>query len=313
MPTTPWSDTAAALALLKRQQKAWPAAHAGYEALEEISVRSLRVGDLTVRVQYNPARILSSGAATDASSILRRPCFLCPDRRPKEQEALSMGPDYELLCNPYPIFPQHFIIASRRHEPQRIGDRIDDFLETARCLEGLTLFYNGPHCGASAPDHLHFQAVTSHYMPLDSEAALHQSPPIWQGDTGEICLLNNYLRNGFILSSDTAEGAISLFRHVYNALPLVNNEPEPRMNLFSRYDGGRRQLILIPRRLHRPRQYYAPGAERLLTSPGAADIGGVFITALASDYERITPFLLRDIYAQVSFPADVLKDFFNSY
>ncbi|MDR1555762.1 MAG: DUF4922 domain-containing protein [Tannerellaceae bacterium] len=301
METEKWTDTTEALALLARQRKVWPMAKAGYEALDNVKVKRLHIDGLEFKVQYNPARILSSGAKTDAQSLRERPCFLCPSHLPPEQEALPMGERYLLLCNPYPIFPEHFTIASRRHMEQQIYTSFSDFLEIAQHLSGFTLFYNGPQSGASAPDHLHFQAVTPSYMPIDEEAGLHKGTPLLKEEAGAIYRLSGYLRNGFILESGTAERAASLFKHLYKVLPLAGDDTEPRMNIFCRYGEGRWQVIIVPRKVHRPRQYYAEGDEQILTAPGAADIGGVFITAREQDYEKITPELLRDIYGQIAF------------
>jgi hypothetical protein len=270
--------------------------------MEKVKVKLLHVDGLKFKVQYNPARILSSGAKTDAQSIRERPCFLCPGRLPRRQEALPMGGDYLLLCNPYPIFPQHFTIASRRHLEQRIHPRFADFLAIARHLAGLTLFYNGPQSGASAPDHLHFQAVTPSYMPIDQEAGLHRGTPLFAEAAGEVCLLCGYLRAGFILEAGNREGATSLFGRIYKLLARrAEGDAEPRMNIFCRYAEGRWQVIIVPRITHRPRQYYAQGDDHVLTAPGAADIGGVFITTLEKDYDKMTPELLRDIYTQITF------------
>jgi hypothetical protein len=310
METERWSNTADALALLARQRMAWPLARTGFDALDRVRVKQIDIGGLTFKVQYNPARFISSGAKTDAQFLCERPCFLCPSSLPPEQEALPMGSRYLLLCNPYPIFPEHFTIAARRHVAQHIYACFTDFLTVARKLSGLTLFYNGPQSGASAPDHLHFQAVTRRYMPIDDEAGRLKGIPLLQEAGGEIYLLSGYLRNGFVLESGTEEGACSLFRRLYHTLrPHVEGDTEPRMNLFCRYEEGQWQLILIPRLTHRPRQYYAEGDDRILTAPGSADIGGVFITAREKDFDKVTPDLLRDIYGQITFSDAAIKRF----
>jgi hypothetical protein len=306
MGTDEWHNAEEARALLARQREAWPTLRAGCEALERAAVKGFGIGDLRFKAQYNPARVGSSAARTDSVSVGQRPCFLCPARLAPQQEALPMGTDYLLLCNPYPIFPEHFTIASRRHLPQRILDSFADFLQMAQRLSGLTLFYNGPQCGASAPDHLHFQAVTRGYMPVDSETEGRQGAPLLKETYGIVCRLSDYLRNGFVIEAQTAEGAEALFVRVLNVLPLAANEPEPRMNVFCRYEEGRWLTTLIPRLAHRPRQYYAEGEERLLVSPGAADMGGVFVTVLEKDFDRMTPDLARDIYRQTAFDDDAL-------
>ena len=296
-----WTDTAGALGLLARQRAVWPMAGAGYAALDKVRLKRFCIDGLRFEVQYNPARILSSAAKTDAQSLRERPCFLCPSHLPAEQEALPMGRDFLLLCNPFPIFREHFTIASRRHEPQQIGLSFARLLVMARHLSGFTLFYNGPQCGASAPDHLHFQAVTASYMPIDGEAWLRRGAACLREKEGAAYLLCGYLRNGFILEAVSEDGACSLFKSICRALQTLAEGPaEARMNLFCRYVEDRWRLILIPRTAHRPRQYCARGEEQFLTSPGAADIGGVFVTVRERDFEKASPELLRDIYGQIT-------------
>jgi hypothetical protein len=295
-----WSNTSKALELLARQRWDWPELKAGYEALERMQVKTLSLGGLKVKVQYNPARSLSSAARTDALYLRERPCFLCPSHLPHRQEKLPMGSRYLLLCNPYPIFPEHFTIAARRHTPQLIKPYFADFLMAAKQLSGLTLFYNGPQCGASAPDHLHFQAVTRSYMPIDTEAELHKGLCLLSAEDGSIHQLERYLRAGFVLESTTEAGACALFERLYKVIrALVDGDDEPRMNLFCQYIGQGWQVIVIPRMAHRPWQFHARGDDQILVSPGAADIGGVFVTTREEDYWKISPTLLREIYKQL--------------
>lgn len=297
-----WVSSSQAIELLTKQIATWPLAAKNYQALESVQLRSFDMGGFTLKVQYNPARILSSGAKVDAKSIRERPCFLCPDHLPVEQMRLTFGSHYLVLSNPYPIFPHHFTIPSREHARQAIATRFADFLELARRLNQFTLFYNGPKCGASAPDHAHFQAVTRSIMPMDDETerqVQHYGQLVLQEDDGTVQTLTHYLRNGFVIKAQTQETAIRLFQKVYRALELKPDEYEPRMNLFGFYRQETWTIILIPRRQHRPWQYEAEGEDHLLSSPGAADIGGLFITTLPEDFAKITPGLLRDVYEQV--------------
>lgn len=297
-----WISAPQAIELLSKQLATWPLAAQNYRALEEVQTKTFDMGGFRVNVQFNPARILSSGAKTDALSLSRRRCFLCPDQLPVEQERLPFGFRYVVLCNPYPIFPEHFTIPAREHAPQQIASRFDDWLDLTRRLEGLTLFYNGPKSGASAPDHAHFQAVTSEVMPIDYEIGPWMQAyghPVMRRPEGMLAYFTHYLRNGFVIEARTRQAASELFRAVYEALDIHPGEIEPRLNLFGRFGEGAWRLIVIPRRQHRPRQFDAPEPERLLSSPGAADMGGLFITARKEDFEKISPDLLRDIYRQV--------------
>lgn len=327
-----WVSASQATDLLAKQLVTWPLAKQNYQALERVRVKSFDMGGFTLRVQYNPARAVSTGAKVDARSLQARPCFLCPEHLPVEQERLPFGFHYLVLCNPYPIFPQHFTIPTRKHLPQRILPRIEDFLEMARRLAPLTLFYNGPHSGASAPDHAHFQAVTRGVMPIDEEALRlkHLYPigestfsrppkapladrlkhPQADGESARVIPLTGYERNGFVILADTQEAAVRLFRQVYAALPIPPGQPEPMMNLFGYYVDNAWMLVVIPRKRHRPWQYEAEGADHLLSSPGAADIGGLFITPLEKDFEKMTPELLRDIYRQVCLSDQEVEEIF---
>lgn len=297
-----WISSSQAIELLSKQLATWPLAAKNYRALKDVQTRTFDMGGFCVHVQFNPARILSSGAKTDVSSLARRPCFLCPDQLPVEQERLPFGFRYLVLCNPYPIFPEHFTIPSREHAPQQIASRFDDWLDLIRRLEGFTLFYNGPKCGASAPDHAHFQAVTGQAMPIDYEIEpwmRKHGHPVLRHPEGTLSYFTHYLRNGFVIEARSRQAASELFRRVYDALEIHPQEAEPRLNLFGRFGEEGWRLIVIPRRQHRPRQFDADGPDRLLSSPGAADMGGFFITARQEDFEKISPEILRDIYEQV--------------
>lgn len=297
-----WVSSSQADELLTKQLATWPLAARNYEALEHVQSRSFEIEGFTIRVQFNPARITSAGAKVDKQSISNRKCFLCPDHLPVEQERLPFGFHYLVLCNPYPIFPQHFTIPSREHAEQMILPRFTDFLELTRRLNDFTLFYNGPRCGASAPDHAHFQAVSRGIMPIDTEIDtwLEQyGLPVYQDTEGGIRAFTHYLRNGFVITAGTREKTLALFTQVYNGLPLVPGETEPRMNIFGSYQKGQWKIIVIPRRQHRPWQYEAEGEAHLLSSPGAADVGGLFITARQEDFEKISRETLQDIYQQV--------------
>lgn len=317
-----WVSSSQATELLSKQLVTWPLAEKNYKALEAVQVKSFDMGGFSIRAQFNPARIVSTGAKVDARSLKERKCFLCPENLPVEQERLPFGLRHLVLCNPYPIFPQHFTIPTRAHTPQRILPQWDDFLELTRRLAPFTLFYNGPRCGASAPDHAHFQAVSRGIMPLDEEVAefiRHPYASVYdtrmRAYTTPLCErirhsyasvygarifpLTGNLRPGLVIQAATAEAATRLFKEIYAALPLPPGEPEPMMNLFGSYYDNQWVITMIPRKRHRPWQYEAEGDDHLLSSPGAADIGGLFITPLEKDFKKINPELLRDVYQQV--------------
>jgi glycosyltransferase involved in cell wall biosynthesis len=291
--------------MLQEQLEVWPLAGENYKAYETICSRRVDMGGFTVEVQYNPSRMPPAGIKPGGQCTRQRKCFLCCDNLPREQRRLAFGEDYFVLCNPYPIFPEHFTIPTREHAGQEIASRFGDFLELARRLDAHTVFYNGPKSGASAPDHVHFQAVTRRRMPveweLDERIAAHKAVP--DGKGGAVYALTGYLRNGFVVKAQTADRATALFRLIYHALDVAPGETEPRMNLLGMYNEGEGwTIVIIPRRQHRPWQCFAEGEEQFLSSPGAADMGGIFITLRKEDFERVTPDILRDIYGQVCYP-----------
>ena len=308
-----WINASQATELLAKQLVTWPLAKDNYNALKGVLTKSFEMDGFTIRVQFNPARIISTGAKIDASHIKNRKCFLCLDNLPIEQERLSFGYHHLLLCNPYPIFPQHFTIPTRQHTPQRILPQLDDFLTIVKKLSPLTVFYNGPRSGASAPDHAHFQAVTREIMPLDYEIETKVKQSGFGSKENKIILLSNYLRNGFIIQASTQNAANELFHAIYERLPLQEGENEPMMNVFGSFSNDRWIITIIPRKQHRPWQYSAEEEDNLLSSPGAADIGGLFITPLKKDFDKITPHILKDVYQQVCFDSQMIEEIFRTF
>lgn len=293
-----------AAALWERQRQSWPLLAANCADLEKVKVKIIRVKDTTVCVQHNPARIQSSNAKVEPHEVRSRPCFLCSSNLPVLQEKVPIHPLYWLLCNPYPIFQTHFTLPFRRHRPQRILPNFSDLLRLTKIMPAYTFFYNGPRCGASLPDHHHFQAVTSGQMPLEAEVdnMLKKGLPIVKRfGAATLYWFCDSLRSGFILLSETASDAICLFEQLYYALPIqsLEGDEEPKMNLLANYRDRRWRVICVPRRKHRPRQYWEMDKAHFLTSPGAADIGGLFVVPRQEDFEKVTPALLEDIYQQV--------------
>ena len=294
-----WVSSSQATELLSKQLVTWPLAEKNYKALEAVQVKSFDMEGFSIRAQFNPARIVSTGAKVDARSLKERKCFLCPENLPVEQERLPFGFRHLVLCNPYPIFPLHFTIPTRKHTPQLILPQWNDFLELTRRLAPFTVFYNGPRSGASAPDHAHFQAVTRGIMPLDEEVTQFIRQSYASVYDNRIYPLTGNLRPGLVIQAATEEAATQLFKKIYAALPILPGEPEPMMNIFGSYYDNNWVITVIPRKRHRPWQYEAEGNDHLLSSPGTADIGGLFITPLEKDFKKINPELLRDVYQQV--------------
>lgn len=298
-----WVSSAQASELLIKQLAVWPLAKKKYQDLQAIQIKQVDMGGFIIEVQFNPARITSTNA--DMSATRERKCFLCAKNLPIEQIRLPFGYDYYVLCNPYPIFKEHFTIPSKLHEVQEIKTRMPDMLELAYRMNKHTIFYNGPHSGASAPDHAHFQAVTSMQMPIEKEIDLHLSKHgnvILDFDKNRIYMFINYLRNGFLIESKNQVIALILFNIVYDKLCKDREtDTEPGMNIFCKYRNGMWKLIIIPRKKHRPEHFYAVGEDQFLSSPGAADMGGLFITPRVEDFNKADASIIRDIYKQVCY------------
>jgi len=245
----------------------WELARENYRALRQVEVKTLFVDGYEFKIQFNPARIISSAAKVDAQSIKERKCFLCEENRPAEQKGILFSERYTLLINPYPIFPRHLTIPAIEHTPQRIAIRFGNMLDLAQQLDDYVVFYNGPKCGASAPDHFHFQAGNKGFLPIEKA--------------------KNWF-NTIRLESENKQEIIDRFQQVYSTLPLKSGDDEPMMNILAWYESGKWIVCIFPRKKHRPACYFAEGDANLLISPAAIDLGGVFIIPLGKDFLKIT-------------------------
>lgn len=269
--------------LFFNQLNNWEQLHHAIEQLDTVKSKQLKWNDgSSVTIQYNPARITSTSASVDNKKLSKRPCFLCEENRPIEQQCISFLSKYVILCNPFPILQNHLTIALHSHVPQRVRNKIGDILTLTEQLDEYIVFYNGPKCGASAPDHFHIQAG------LKSEV-------LKQG--------YNDLRTCMMINSDNRDEAIELFEEVYQYLSsLQPDENEPMINIISYYEKGMYNINIFPRKQHRPTQYYDERNEKLLISPGALDMAGLLITVREEDFKKIDKSDIEDIYNQVSLP-----------
>lgn len=290
--------------LFRRQLDCWEEARNNYAALHDIKIKTLDVGQVTYTIQFNPARIVSSSAKVDKQSILRRPCFLCAENRPAEQEGLPIGGHYTLLVNPLPIFPHHLTLPENRHTEQCIIDRFDDMLGLARELKDFTLFYNGPRCGASAPDHAHFQAGDRHFMPIESNWRPLVADTVGTLRHATLYHLKDLPRTTLVLESADRGDLVELFNIIYNEMTLKLGNDEPMMNLLTLYEDGGWVVFLFPRDRHRPACFDAEGDDNLLSSPASVELGGVFITPVAGDFEKIDSAILSQILSEVCLSPD---------
>lgn len=265
---------------LLRQLDTWADARHRYKDLQLVKTRDLVTDRLTMRAQFNPARMLSTGANIDSKAIKERECFLCAKNRPEEQMTKDFDSRFELLLNPFPILPHHFTIPARRHQPQVI---VGNYGEMHRILErypDLTVFYNGPRCGASAPDHLHFQAGTSVIVPLQAEwqrLSRTLSPVITINGEEGIWSIGDYPVPALLIRSRTLENDERLFRKLYKVMTVEKGDTEPMMNIVCWRTGYDYLSVIFPRRKHRPDCYRAEGEDRMMVSPGALDMAGLII------------------------------------
>jgi len=289
--------------LLARQREGWPALAAGCSSLQAAHSREIRDGAMKVCIQFNPRRIVSMSAAVDPESIRRRPCFLCPGNLPAQQQAILYRDEYLVLCNPAPILPDHLTIASLDHLPQALPDRLGDLLRlSADFGPGRIVFYNGPRSGASAPDHLHFQAAPAGCLPVERDVlSPGNRARIARRNGVTLCRTGGLGRGALVIEGEAGAFVAAAVAEVLRALGrLTGAEGEPLLNMLCAYTGRGWRLILFPRRKHRPDAYFREGTERLLVSPGAVDMGGLLVTSREEDFLRLDRDLVREIFRDVA-------------
>lgn len=290
---------------VQEQLATWPLASDNHRALENVHVREVDVNGLTVRLQFNPARMISSAAKLSKEDIAKRRCFLCVENRPSVQMNIPFegcnGHQYHILVNPYPIFSDHLVVAKASHQDQTIAGRYQDMLMLAKAYTECSFYYNGPCCGASAPDHHHFQGVPRGVMPL--EVSVDSGRFLNAVLTYEDAALYHYenFSNGiFVISSQSAESASYLFDRLMAAADMPEGDVEPRINLFSWWTGEQYRTIVYFRRCHRSHHYFSDGPDHLTMSPGCADMAGVFIVPVEEEYHKITPGLLSEMISEIT-------------
>ena len=265
----------------------WPMAAGNFEALKGVKVKEVALPGWTIKVQFNPARIVSSSAKVDAKSLKERKCFLCAQNRPDVQRGISWGDKYTILINPFPIFPRHLTIPDDGHVDQLIEGRIADMMSLAQQLDEYTVFYNGPRCGASAPDHMHFQAGNSDFLTLGEALEAAELKTVATDGDSVLALVDTLPLNVFVIDADTPEAGQRLFSRLYAAIPVPEGEREPMMNLLCYATAAGVRLVVIPRKRHRPSFYDTEGEGTMLLSPASVDMGGVFITPLEKDFNAL--------------------------
>jgi hypothetical protein len=282
-------------ALFKRQVRAWPQLAKGIEGLARAETRSVRIDGFDIFIRHIPHRIGSTTAAVDRESVAHRPCFLCRENLPAEEEGLPFGTDFMLYCNPFPIVDRHLTIAHRSHTAQRIVSQFGTMLDLAAALPGYFIIYNGPECGASAPDHMHFQAGLRNLLPIEKDTAGVAGPTV-----------PNYARRTLLFRErnrsvliDRVEAAIDLLART------TGKTGEPLLNIASVHDRDEWTTYLFPRRKHRPDVFHTG---ELTVSPAAIDLCGMFVVPVERDFQKITGEAIIAIFREITFPEDQFNE-----
>lgn len=269
------------------QLEVWEDARQRFHDLADVTVKDFGM----VRLQFNSARMVSTGAKIDKKTLQKRACFLCAQNRPAVQTSLPFGDDFEILINPFPILPIHFTIPARIHQPQSIQGHYGAMHRLLMEHPGLTVFYNGPKCGASAPDHMHLQAGTGCELPLQAnwKKLSEQMEVICELSGGDrLGAIDGFCCPLFAIVCKSSENNEKLFEQLYKAMPMREDETEPMMNIVSWRDGEEYIFVIIPRKKHRPDCYFAEGEAQTLVSPGALDMSGLIITPRPEDFQKLS-------------------------
>jgi hypothetical protein len=288
--------------LLSAQKESWPLLGQGYRALEKVRVREIVCAGFTVRIQHNPGRSTSTLASVEDNDVRSRPCFLCLRNLPVEQKGILYQGRYLILCNPTPVLPGHLTIAHLKHQPQSMDREIHTFLQLITDLgEDWIVLYNGPKCGASAPDHLHFQAIPAGNTPLERElSARGMGAPSVISEGVSFCSLRGMGRSIAALTGSDSEALGKALRSYLNGLAARQGlSEEPMVNIagLQREDGL--HLYIFPRSKHRPYAFFREGDERVLVSPAIIEMMGIFVTPAERDFDRLTADAVTDIYREV--------------
>lgn len=299
--------------LFSSQINDWDLARINYGHLERVKTRKLDFGGFGILVQFNPERMRSSAAKVDAKSIEARPCFLCSINRPLQQRGVPFEQDLVFLVNPFPIFPWHLTIPSNLHTDQRILHNFSTMLRLSEAIPDYIVFYNGPQCGASAPDHLHFQAGNRGFLPIETDFSGGKFTRSMTRKSGvDILLWSGYLRGVVTLRGSDRKSLTVVFNNFFEKFSAVQPErPEPMINILAYHDPKGWIIHLIPRKLHRPLQFFNEGTDQILISPASVDLGGVIITPREEDFTKITTSDVADIFNQVCINENELTGFFS--
>ncbi len=277
--------------LFVRQLRQWPQLAKGVEGLAQAKTRRVRIDWYDIFIRHIPHRMASTTAVVDRESIAKRPCFLCADNLPAEEEGLQFDENFTIYCNPFPIVDHHLTIAHKEHGSQRITNQFGNMLDLASALDGYFVVYNGPECGASAPDHMHFQAGSRVLFPIEKDTA---------GMTG--VTVPNYARNVFLFRGWDRSALIDRMDRAIDLLSeTTGKRAEPMVNIAVFHERGEWIAYLFPRGKHRPEVFHTG---ELTVSPASIDLCGIFVVPLARDFERIAGDAISAIFREVTLPDD---------
>jgi hypothetical protein len=296
--------------LFFQQKSRWPALSDGIDALNRVLVREIPCNGFSVKLQFNPARITSSAAPVDPQSISRRPCFLCPENLPDPQKGVLYRQEFLILCNPFPIFNKHYTVSHITHIPQSFAGSVTLFLELAKDLSpDFNVFYNGPRAGASAPDHLHFQAAPAGVLPIEKELReAHNHSPATLMDGISFFTVENLGRKIIVIEGNAIDAVSAALLTIMDRLKAaIPTSDEPMMNLFCSYRENIWRIVIFLRRKHRPDAYYLTCKKRILISPGLADMAGLIITPVEKDFDTLDAATLENIYLEVSLDTNTIQ------
>ena len=304
-------------ALIDQQIETWSLLRDGCEAFAQIEIKRVRVQESEVVIQHNPRRIRSTAASVDKASVENRGCFLCPENLPQEEKGIAYGDHLVILCNPFPVLDRHLSIVHREHVPQQIEGNVESLLALAHDL-GPRYFalYNGPECGASAPDHLHFQACSRELLPIEEN--LYEDEPVLVEDCSyceetarnsfELFTLGGCGRSVVVFRGGNRDEVAYWVYEVIKELALQTDKTEPLINVICTYDPKVWTVYLFPRSKHRPAVFYAEGEQRLVVSPGAIDMAGVVVVPEREHFDKIDGERMAAIFSEVSMNGDIVND-----
>ncbi len=289
-------------ALIAQQQKSWPLLRDAIAGLDEVEYKRFTIKGSHVLAQFNPNRIVSTTANIEETTIKQRPCFLCLESLPREERGIRFGDRLIVLCNPFPVLRNHLVISAREHVPQMIEGNLVVLLDLTRELgDGWFALYNGPKCGASAPDHLHFQACSSEVLPIIREIDSWDRRTILKTAEIESFTLQSYRINVMVARGENGEVLMTFFDGMIKRLgELTGTAEEAMINLIVTFESGRWTVILFPRSKHRASSYYAEDESRLTVSPAAIDLSGVLVVPQPDHFARISADDIEQIFAEVT-------------